>query len=79
LESISRALITIGLVSAGSITVSTVLLDAATNGFANFSVNSSTNCFFYASGSFELARSFLFIILTAASEPRTAIRAVGHA
>ena len=48
LESISRALIIIDLVSAGSITVSTVPCDAATYGFANLPVNSSTSCFAYS-------------------------------
>ena len=79
LESISKALINIGRVSAGSITVSIVPCDAATYGLANFSVNSSTSCFFRASGSSEFGNYFLFIIFTAPSEPKTAICAVGQA
>ena len=75
----SKARIRAGRVSAGSITESTVPYDAATERLGNYSVNLSTSCFFNAAGSFAESSSFLFIIRTAASEPSTAICAVGHA
>src|ERR671933_155402 len=78
-ESISSALISIGLVSVGSITKSMVPFSAAIYGFANLSRYSFTSCFFLTAASAELFSSLRWMIVIAASGPNTAISAVGHA
>src|SRR5579875_56269 len=77
----SRARTSLGLVCAGSMISSIIPLDAASYGFANFSLYSFISFVlnFSLSSSVASANWSLYIMLTAASGPITAISAVGHA
>src|SRR2546421_11261152 len=71
--------IIIGLVSAGSNTASMIPFSAAMYGLANLSRNSLASFFLVVTASRDCFKSLLCIIVMAASGPRTAISAVGHA
>src|SRR5215467_5049525 len=73
------AAIIMGLVSIGSITISIIPFSAAMYGLANFSRNSLASFFFTEAASADCFKSLLCIIVMAASGPKTAISAVGHA
>src|SRR5262245_6717371 len=78
-DNVSRARIIIGLVSIGSITKSIIPFSAAIYGLANFSLYSFARAFLVLAKFSDFLRSRRCIIVIAASGPRTAISAVGHA
>src|ERR671918_2913091 len=73
------ACIIMGLVSIGSITTSIILFSAAIYGFANLSRNSLASFFFISAALGVFFSSLLCVMVIAASGPRTAILALGHA
>src|SRR5919106_2618218 len=75
----SIARIIIGLVSIGSITKSILPISAAIYGLAYFSRNSFASFFLMVLASVDCFKSFLCMMVIAASGPSTAISAVGQA
>src|SRR5919201_7143485 len=73
------ACIIMGRVSMGSITTSITPFSAAIYGFANLSRYSLASFFFVSAAFGAFFRSLLCMMVTAASGPRTAISALGHA